>query len=201
MDVDKAIWKKFRVKRRDTLPFTGWLKSTREDIYELWGELGYSYGAEVGVWAGRNASQIYKSVPNLKLILVDPWVPYSGRTKKSGYMESVYEQCKKRLQHRNPEYMRMSSIEASGQIKNESLDFVYIDGMHDFNGVMMDLLCWIPKVKKNGIISGHDYFSSYQLGVVRAVDAYTYANNITQWYITGGTSGTDNHPSYFWVKK
>lgn len=198
--IDRAIRKKFRVKRRirDILPFIGWLKSTRKDLNDLFRELNYSYGAEVGVYHGLHAKQMYKNIPNLKLICVDPWVAFSRKTDEQ--MEGVFQQCKRRLRPWNPEYIRMTSVEAAKQVEDESLDFVYIDGLHDFDSVMMDLICWCPKVKSGGIVSGHDYFQSYQIGVVRAVDAYTFAHNVTEWYITGGMKLVDKHPSYFWVK-
>lgn len=39
------------------------------------------------------------------------------------------------------------------------IDFVYIDGNHESEYVQRDIDLWSPKVKKGGIIAGHDLYS------------------------------------------
>tara|TARA_B000000557_G_C20812579_1_gene461032 strand:+ start:1901 stop:2461 length:561 start_codon:yes stop_codon:yes gene_type:complete len=51
---------------------------------------------------------------------------------------------------------KSNSIEASKKYKDESLDFVFIDGSHLYEDVLDDINHWYPKVKKGGILSGHD---------------------------------------------
>jgi hypothetical protein len=41
--------------------------------------------------------------------------------------------------------------------KDESIDFIFIDGDHSAKGFRKDLELWYPKVKKGGVFSGHDY--------------------------------------------
>jgi hypothetical protein len=50
-----------------------------------------------------------------------------------------------------------SSIEASQFFNAESLNLVYIDAAHDYQSVRDDIKAWWPKVKKGGVLSGHDY--------------------------------------------
>ena len=200
--VDKAIRTKFRVKRKDNLPYTGWLKSYRNDIYGLLNELGLNRGVEVGSWVGTNAKQMFKIIEGLHLTIVDPWTPFSTHDDES--MERVFERCQRRLRHWNPEYIRKPSVEAAKDIEDGSLDFCYIDGMHDFDNVMLDIINWVPKVKKGGIVSGHDYFFGYRMGIMDAVHAYVKAHNITEWYVTGGArqrKAVHEIPSFFWVNK
>jgi predicted O-methyltransferase YrrM len=54
--------------------------------------------------------------------------------------------------------------------KDRSLDFVFIDGSHEYEDVKEDIYHWYPKVKKGGIIAGHDY-TTYA-GVKEAVDEF-----------------------------
>lgn len=193
-DTTRAIWKKFHVHPGDNLPFEGWYASTRETIYELWGELGFKIGAEVGVRMGTNAKEIFRRVPGLKLYCVDPWSAYQ---KVSDATQDVYYQrCLRKLRGENAEFMRMFSNEAALLIEDSSLDFVYIDGDHRFDFVMSDLITWSPKVKRGGIISGHDYYVFHQGGVIIAADYFTRGNNIKQWYVS-----REREPSYFWVKE
>jgi len=93
-------------------------------------------------------------------------------------------------------------MEAVKTIKDASLDFIYIDGLHDFDSVIMDLVCWIPKVKKKGIISGHDYYHSEQCHVPQAVDAYTHAHGIANIHLTRDNLVLKEFPyspSFFWI--
>lgn len=65
----------------------------------------------------------------------------------------------------------MDSISASKRFKNNSLDFVFIDAAHDYESVKADILAWLPKVKNNGILAGHDYYPEHPeyCGVYQAV--------------------------------
>ena len=55
------------------------------------------------------------------------------------------------------EIMKNYSVDASKNFDDYSLDFIYIDARHDYNGVLEDLEYWYPKVKSGGLISGHNY--------------------------------------------
>ena len=41
--------------------------------------------------------------------------------------------------------------------EDNSLDFVFIDAAHDYESVKKDINAWFPKIKKGGVIAGHDY--------------------------------------------
>jgi len=205
MNVENEIRRYFRVKQFDTVPYKGWKNSTRADLYVLFAKLGYKTGVEVGASRGVNANDMHETIPNLNLTLVDPWVAF-GRN-SAEHMERVYQKCRKRLKRWNPTYIRKPSVEGVKDIQDESIDFVYIDGMHDFDSVMMDIIVWTPKVKRGGIVSGHDFFYGYSpySGVIEAVRAYTYAHNITEWHITGSNrpwrgSSNGEPQSFFWAK-
>lgn len=193
--LDRKIRAYFRIKRGDNLPYTGWLRSTRVDIYKIMASAGgFTQGAEIGVKAGHNAKNMFEEIPGLHLICIDPWGAYNRTSQFKN--ERYFERCKKRLFGCNATYLKMTSAEAINEIPDDSLDFVYIDGLHTFPYVMMDIIQWSKKVRAGGIVSGHDFFCNYQFGVVEAVRAYTYAMNIQDWYITT----EDKFPSWFWVK-
>ena len=134
-------------------------------------------------------------LPDLKLLCVDPWTKYS-RSVGDERAEQHYKVAAKVLSPYNATLMRMTSMEAVKEIPNDSLDFVYIDGLHDFDSVILDLIHWTPKVRIGGIVSGHDYIHHFEGGVIQAVNAYTYAHNIHSWYITKG----EPLPSFYWVR-
>ena len=45
-------------------------------------------------------------------------------------------------------------------VEDESLDFVYIDARHDRASVEEDMRLWWPKIRKHGILAGHDYVNA-----------------------------------------
>lgn len=61
------------------------------------------------------------------------------------------------------------SEEKAKLYKDESLDFVFIDANHTYEYVKKDIEAWLPKIKKGGIIGGHDFNIFYWPGVVQAV--------------------------------
>jgi len=53
--------------------------------------------------------------------------------------------------------IRMMSIDAAKLYENNSLDFVLIDGAHDYESVCNDIEAWLPKIKKGGVLAGDDW--------------------------------------------
>jgi len=198
MSVERVIWNKFKIQRGwDSLPLIG--TGSRDLLPELFQELGYKYGAEVGVRKAEYSEIICKAMPGVKLVCIDPWSAYRGADgTKAGpdRQEKYYQYCQKKLSAYDVKFLRMTSEEALKEVPDNSLDFVYIDAIHDFDSVAMDIISWTKKVKAGGIISGHDYYHYHHFGVIEFVDAYTRAHNIQQWYVTG-----EGDPSWFWQKK
>ena len=95
-------------------------------------------------------------------------------------------------------------MEAVKDFENEGLDFVYIDGNHDFMHATEDVWEWSKKVRKGGVISGHDYRNDdrhkFYVDVKHVLDGYTKAAKISKWYILGGEREIDRDRSWFWIK-
>lgn len=53
--------------------------------------------------------------------------------------------------------IRKTSVEAAKDFEDYSLDAVYIDAEHDEDSVREDIRTWTPKLKRGGILSGHDF--------------------------------------------
>ena len=193
MDPHRIIHRRMRIKRNDSLPMKGWAREfKRPNLYEVFAELGYTRGAEVGVASGKNARLMFQTIPDLHMTLVDPWQAYQRY--KQDLCDWRYEKAMRILDPYNKTILRMPSIEAAPQVEDGSLDFVYIDGDHRFDAVMLDIILWAPKVRTGGIVAGHDYYEFSQAGVVDAVRAYTRAHRINRWYIT-----QEKEASWCWV--
>ena len=168
---------------------------TRDSLAKFFGELGYKVGVEVGVERGLFSRVLCESIPNLKLKCVDPYLPYRRHTQK--WQDRYYRWACERLRGFDVEIIRKPSMEAVTEIPDKSLDFVYLDQLHDFDFIMVDLICWSEKVRVGGIISGRSYVSPIRHnGVKFAVDSYTESHEITKWYLTD-----EPDPSFFWVKR
>lgn len=151
-------------------------------------------GVEIGTHRGLSARMWCKANPDMELLCVDPYKAYMAHPDQSTQNED-YARAVRRLSEYKAVILRKTSMEAVVDVEDESIDFVYIDGDHRFDPVMMDLLCWAPKVRKGGLIMLHDYYPFRQAGVIKAIDAYTHCHHIDPWYIT-----RDHMPTAFWQK-
>jgi predicted O-methyltransferase YrrM len=130
---------------------------------------GYSI-AEVGIYKGRSILFLAEGIKdrNLKVTLYgidsfkgSPEIKDTPEQIESAYYANI-EPLKDYITT-----IALPSLEAVKQFEDESLDFVYIDAAHDYDNVKADILAWKPKVKKGGILAGHDYVHP---PVKRAVD-------------------------------
>jgi hypothetical protein len=153
------------------------------------GELNFKIGAEIGVAQGDHAKTLLDNNPGLKLFCVDIWERYPGYNEYTDRIDRYYEEAKRKLAPYNCEFIKKFSMDAVTSFADESLDFVYIDGAHDFKNVADDICEWTKKVKIGGIVFGHDYKRSrdtggkYPVDVKDVVQAYTYSHNISPWFI------------------
>jgi glycosyltransferase involved in cell wall biosynthesis/predicted O-methyltransferase YrrM len=137
---------------------------TRAGLYRHFASLGFSNGAEIGVQRGRNALVMLENIPDMeKLILVDPYEDHPSNPRKWGsdVHEKFIRQAKERFigtpYENKVRWIITYSEIASYEILDNSLDFVYIDGEHTYDFVMIDLISWTRKVRPGGIVSGHDF--------------------------------------------
>jgi len=137
-----------------------------------------SHFVEVGTWKGRSISfmavEIINSGYNIKLDCVDTWEGSPEHYETDAIKTyTLYDQF---LRNTEPishmlTHIRDYSVNASKLYEDESLDFVFIDAAHDYQNVKNDINAWFPKVKKGGIIAGHDYVEGWH-DVVKAVDEF-----------------------------
>jgi len=170
-------------------------------------------GAEIGVAEGIHAEILCRENPGVKLHCVDIWEQYPGYEEYSN-IEEVYQEAIKRLKPYKVVFHKEFSMKALRHFEDESLDFVYIDGAHNFVNVAMDVSEWAKKVRPGGIVFGHDYKfhgayldkgrQRHPVHVKPVVDAYVMAHNIKPFFVLENnikdpTFGRDN-PGWMFVK-
>lgn len=193
IDVHAAIRDKFKIVQNDPPPYAGRL-GRRSRLAELFADLEYTKGAEIGVHRGLYSEVLCKANPNLELLCIDPWNRCPGISRHRAPM--LFAEATERLVPYNTTLIRKTSIEAAQDIPDESLDFVYIDARHEFDFVMMDLIHWVPKVRPGGIVSGHDLSYVHHRHLILAIETYIQAHGIHPWYMLHRNS----LPSWLWVK-
>lgn len=149
----------------------------RTDLAKYFYELGFTVGAEIGVAEGAYSFILCKEIPGLKLFCVDPWDTMSGINHDHRLRQA--QRVRRLLSPYNASLIKKYSWDALSDIADNSLDFVYIDAGHFFDEVILDIIGWSKKVRKGGIVSGHDYNSSDLKRVATAVDAYVKAHRLT----------------------
>lgn len=175
------------------------LKSGRTELVSIFAESGFTKGAEIGVWVGDFAQVLCARVPGLHLTAVDPWKSYADyRERKNDQvrLDGAYQLAKAALARFNCTIVRKTSVDAASDVPDGSLDFVYIDSNHAFDYVRQDLQAWTPKVRRGGIVAGHDYQFEPKphIQVKAAVDAFAREHQVGPVYVLTG----DKSPSYFW---
>ena len=118
--------------------------------------------AEIGVMHGGFSKLILGKWKGKTYYMVDLWKPqdkavYREDTEGVPY-EARYEECVAlAAKHKGTKIIRDYSVAAAKTIKDESLDWVFIDANHAYGPVLEDMDAWFPKLKKGGLFSGHDY--------------------------------------------
>jgi len=199
MDVKEYMFKRYGLVEGKPPYF---IPIMREELGSIFKDLGFKVGAEIGVERGIFSKSILEQNPGMKLYCVDAWKVYKGYRDhvNQDKITRYYEETKKRLKPFDVEIIRDWSMEAVKKIPDESLDFVYIDGNHDFQHVTNDIVEWSKKVRKGGIIAGHDYVkrrSSVECQVKGVVDAMTYMYRINPWFVLTGNPFS----SWLWIKR
>lgn len=110
-----------------------------------------------------------------KLYMVDLWESNSSFPGDAGspqeWHNKNYKDAMERVQGYSVEVLRGPSVGMSQHVKNGSLDLVYLDACHSYQCVTDDLKAWLPKLKKGGIMAGHDYQNT-DYGVFDAVQDF-----------------------------
>jgi len=117
-------------------------------------------GLEIGCYAGQNASYLLANMSIKELHGVDPYIPYvdwnGGLTCHSE--DTAEQQANERLKlYTNFIKHRKTSDDAVTKFKDETFDFIFIDGLHTYDQVLKDCINYYSKLKNGGIFSGHDY--------------------------------------------
>lgn len=185
-----------------TGPSTVVLKTAgRAEMSRWFADMGARRGAEIGVWRGKWSSRMCADNPGVELLCVDRWSTYgeyADSRNDQAKLDEAYQNASEGLAKYNCTLLRMASLEAAATVPDGSLDYVYIDANHGDAFVTADLEAWVPKVRRDGVVAGHDYIYRAErphIQVKAAVDRFIKARGISPLYVFAA----DTVPSFAWV--
>lgn len=165
----------------------------RNDIGKLLESLKLTgFGVEIGVEHGLYSKVLLSTTKLNKLYLIDLWETQPVEIYRDMSNSVTQDIQNKRYQDvlgLTKEYpdrvvmMKMDSVVAAKTFDDNFFDFIYIDANHKYEAVKNDISAWYPKLKNNGLFSGHDYLDVInkfgEFGVKRAVDEFCKIVNKT----------------------
>lgn len=165
----------------------------RLDLLRWLRELDFITGVEVGVERGEYSKMICEMNTQMKVWGVDPYEKYEGYREYNSQsdMDTLYEimleKMSSYINEKQYQIIRKKSVDALESFEDNSLDFVYIDGNHETDYPLSDIEGWIKKVKRGGILAGHDYIRvrTWTFTIKDALEKYTKENNIYPWFVLG----------------
>jgi len=119
-------------------------------------------GAEIGVCLAASTEHFMKNVPNIvKYYAIDSYPTYidwngadfneERQSLMKQYAFDALQPYKDKI-----EFVYKDSVEFAQTIGDETLDFIFIDGDHSYEGFLKDLQTYFTKIKVGGIVSGDD---------------------------------------------
>ena len=160
---------------------------------------------EIGSWKGKSSAfmavEIANSGKQIDFYCVDTFEG-SVEHQNNPELPHLYNIFKNNMKPLEEYYqdMKMTSMEAVQKFDDQSLDFVFIDGSHEYEDIKNDIISWLPKVKKGGILAGHDYYFppqplNWRMSAVSnsfELDQYYNSNMSSAYRSVRETLGNDN---------
>lgn len=144
-----------------------------------------SVGCELGVFEGEFSEILLSEDKFSKLYLVDLFdgIVESGdksgnNIKSKNSLDLLNSVLNKFVNKQCVEIVKKDSVSFLESFPDNYFDFIYIDTSHQYEHTKRELNTSLRKIKKDGIIAGHDYNRYRFDGVVRAVDEFSKENNL-----------------------
>lgn len=166
---------------------------SREEMLDMLPKNGVV--AEIGVDQGKFSEKILEINQPRKLHLVDMWgTKRYSQTKRQG----VENKFKDKIKDKSIEINLGLSTEVVDSFADDYFDWIYIDTNHSYKTTYEELEKYSSKVKKGGVIAGHDYIignwnGMVRYGVIEAVYEFCIKYN---WQILYLTAENQENPSF-----
>jgi predicted O-methyltransferase YrrM len=152
----------------------GWM-SRQELQWLAHAAYGHSRIAEIGSWTGRSTRAL---VDNTKgtVLAVDTWLGSKGDLDDIVAMRGswwafgrFHHNLSDAFAGNKLSVMRMDSLKAAKELKDQRFDMIFIDANHTYEAVKGDILAWSKLLRTSGMLCGHDFTPQWP-GVMQAVE-------------------------------
>jgi hypothetical protein len=169
-------------KPKDLKQTNNWF--TYPQFYSFIASQEFSVLVELGVWKGHSISYLADKCRHYRptIYAIDLWDEVYSFELQGGYAKPetkdaqipiIYDIYNQNLKDTNTRELikdiKKCSWEAAEDFEDGSVDFVFIDADHAYESTLKDIRAWLPKIRKGGILAGHDYVEKWK-GVKQAVD-------------------------------
>ena len=144
-----------------------------ELLYKLHGSEFRYIGLDLFEENSENKDEI---IPNTKFSNPLKTIYFKYIKRQDPYSKEAVEDLLSKFKN-NVSLIRGNSNIVLKKIDMAQIDYVFLDGGHDYSTVMNDLNCCIEVVNNGGTILCDDYDLSYAPGVKKAIDEFTSNNN------------------------
>ena len=141
----------------------GWLHDTEgELLYRLAkGRQGKGVIVEIGSWKGKSTIWLARGSQEGKKIKVYAIDPHTGSAehKESLGTTSTFREFQSNIQTARVEDIVVPLVKTSEEASRNfpaPVEFVFIDGAHEYDFVKLDFEVWSPRIIQGGIIAFHD---------------------------------------------
>lgn len=154
---------------------------------------------EIGSWKGKSTIWIGNGSKNgnrIKVYAIDPHIGSSEHQKENENIWT-FEDFKQNIKNAKLEDIIIPFVKTSEEVaKNfdKPVEFIFIDGAHEYEFVKLDFDLWFPKVINGGIMAFHDtvgwsgpkkvvsdnVFKSKYFRNIHFVDSITFAQKVKQ---------------------
>lgn len=155
---------------------------------------------EIGAFLGKSTSYlanlIKKSGKKINFYVIDPWKKITSSPSsviQNTVPENMYETFLENINNLDLlDYvipMKMTSEQAFEQLKDKKFKFIFIDGSHQYENVMCDIISYDKLLLPDGILAGDDFQGA---GVAKAV------KETLDYFVINGDSGPTGN--LIWLK-
>ena len=125
---------------------------------------------EIGTQRGSNARSICNNL-NVKIIYcIDPYGEYTENNQEVAYTHNFQPLLKVAMNRLKKYPVKFIIKESANALKDVpyGIDFIYIDGNHDYGSCLNDIEQYYNKLKSGGVLAGHDFCGNF-VEVIHAV--------------------------------
>lgn len=134
-------------------------------------------GVEIGCSEGNTAWFLLNVHPTLNLTSIDPYISYVDWNLNKVDGPHFYNKVVEKMASFSDRFKLIKdySDNVVQQFEDESLDFIFIDGLHTYDQVKKDCENYYSKIKPGGLFAGHDFSVIHDVNV--AVKEFAHSVN------------------------